>query len=172
VVSNPNDNIYLDQLHAKQQDAVVELLNQPTVRKAAEAVGVNEKTVHRWLRDPTFSAAYREARRLAFRQAMSLTQRYAPIAIQTLAKVMTDEKAPAGSRVSAAEAILRFSRDSIELDDLEERVAALEAAKGVLGLPPTPPAAPPPLPPGPEPSAPEPLAGADAGEPEQRREAA
>ncbi len=152
MVSNRDDNIYLDQLHAKQQDAVVELLNQPTVRKAAEAVGVNEKTVHRWLKDPTFSAAYREARRIAFRQAMSLTQRYAPIAIQTLAKVMTDEKAPAGSRVSAAEAILRFSRDSIELDDLEERISALEAqARGVVGgnapppqLPPASPDAPPP----------------------------
>jgi hypothetical protein len=37
-----------------------------------------------------------------------------------------DSKSPASSEVSAAEASLKFSMDSIELDDLEGRLEALE----------------------------------------------
>jgi len=159
----------LDALEAKQQEGIIELLNQPTIRKAAEVIGVDEKTVHRWLKQPAFAAAYREARRQAFKQAMGMTQRFAPLAIQTLAQVMTSDKSTAASKVSAAEAILKFSRDSIELDDLEGRLEALEnQARATAGLPPapTPPA---PMPPAPEPT---PITPADsAREGEQRRAA-
>jgi transposase-like protein len=143
----------LDALEPKQQEAIIELLNQPTIRKVAEVIGVDEKTMYRWMKQPAFTAAYREARRQAFKQAMGMTQRFAPLAIQTLAKVMTDEKSPASSKVSAAEAILKFSRDSIELDDLEGRLEALEQqARATAGLPPAP--TPTPLPPAPEPLSP------------------
>ena len=82
--------------------------------------------MYRWLREPAFKKAYRNARREAFAHAISLTQRYAPAAIHTLAKVMGDETASHASRVSAASAILKFSRESIELDDLAERIETLE----------------------------------------------
>jgi hypothetical protein len=42
---------------------------------------------------------------------------------------MTDTTAPHASRVSAAASILKFGRESIELDDLAERLGALEAAR-------------------------------------------
>ncbi|MFN0131451.1 MAG: hypothetical protein ACKVW3_02800, partial [Phycisphaerales bacterium] len=56
------------------------------------------------------------------------TQRYAPLAVQTLASVAADKSAPHSSRVSASTAILKFSRDSIEIDDLAARVETLEQA--------------------------------------------
>lgn len=115
-----------DGLSPKQESAILALLAQPTVLRAAEAAGVAESTMHRWLCEPAFASAYRAARRRAFAQAVAVTGRYAPLAVQVLAKIMADERAPHSARVQAAQAILKFTRESLELDDLAERVEALE----------------------------------------------
>jgi hypothetical protein len=47
-----------------------------------------------------------------------------------MAKVMTDPNAPHTAKVSAATAMLRFGRESIEMDDLCARVEALVAEQG------------------------------------------
>ncbi len=112
----------------KQEGAIVALLNEQTVARAAKAARVGERTLYRWLREPAFSRAYRQARRDAFGQAIALTQRYAPLAVNTLAQVMMDAHAPSSSKVAAATTILRFGREGIELDDLGARVEALEQA--------------------------------------------
>ncbi len=114
-------------LSPQQEEAIVALLNHPTVRDAAKAIGAGERTLYNWLDQPAFASAYRKARRQAFAQAISITQRYAPMAVQTLAKISTDQAAPHAARVSASTALLKFSRESIELDDVVERVEALEA---------------------------------------------
>ena len=77
----------------EQEKAILALIEQPTVPKAAEVAGVAISTIYRWLKEPIFAEAYREARRESFRHAISLTQRYAPAAIQTLMKVMQDPAA-------------------------------------------------------------------------------
>jgi len=119
--------ISLDNLTPKQEEGVVALLNHPTVREAAKSLGIDEKTLYRWLDQPEFGRAYRNARRRGFAQAIAITQRYAPLAVQTLAKTCGDQAAPYAARVSASTALLKFSRESIELDELAERVEALEA---------------------------------------------
>ena len=64
-------------------------------------MGFSEGTSARLWRDksgtPTISRAYYKARRDAFSQAIGLTQRYAPLAVNTLAQVMADQAAPASS---------------------------------------------------------------------------
>ncbi|HZL49543.1 MAG TPA: hypothetical protein VFC37_01200 [Terracidiphilus sp.] len=75
-----------------------------------------------------FKRAYHAARREAFGHAIGLTQRYAPVAVNTLVKVMSDPQTPAGVKVAAAAVLLRFGRDGIELDDLAQRLEVLEAA--------------------------------------------
>ncbi len=121
------------QLSPKQEDAILALLHEPTLGKAAESVGVDEKTLWRWLKDAGFNKAYREARRETFRQAISLTQRYAPFAVQALLKIVSDQKTPPSARVAAAGLLLKFSRESIELDDLAARVEALEQTTAPVG---------------------------------------
>ena len=116
----------VDGLTPKQETAIVALLNEPTIARAARSIDLAERTLYRWMDDPAFRAAYRKARREAFAQAIALTQRYAPAAVHALAKIMSDETATHASRVSAATSLLRFSRESIELDDLAERLEALE----------------------------------------------
>ncbi len=122
-----------DGITPKQEAAIIALLNEPTVARAALTADVDERTLHRWLADPDFARAYRNARRLAFAQAVAVTQRYAPLAIHTLGKIMADTKVTAAARVSAATALLKFSRESIELDDLASRVDELEQSLGKDG---------------------------------------
>lgn len=111
------------------------LLTESTLQKAAESVGIRPHTLNRWLAMPHFVEAYRKARREAFNQAIALTQRYSALAINTLAKVMLDANAPTSSKVSAAVAVLRFAREGIELEDLADRVAALEASSAAGAAP-------------------------------------
>jgi len=111
-----------------QQRAVLALLSEPSVAAAAEKAGVGLRTLHRWLREPEFNEEYRLARREAFGQAIGLTQRASAAAVATLLKVMHDSSATWSSRVAAAAHVLKFARESIELDDLAARVEALERA--------------------------------------------
>lgn len=117
-------------LTPRQELAIVALLNTPTVTKAAEMSNIPDATLRKWLRKDAFRRAYREARREAFNHAISLTQKYAPIAVQALAKIIADESVTPSSRVQAATALLKFARESVELDEIVERVERLERAAG------------------------------------------
>jgi hypothetical protein len=119
--NRPND------LSPEQEQAILALLDQPTVTKAAQACGTGLRTLYRWLDEPGFGAAYRKARREAFAHAIALSQKYAPAALQVLIKIAHDEAKPCAARVSAATAVLKFSRESLELDDLAARLEAVEA---------------------------------------------
>jgi hypothetical protein len=120
-------------LDRRQEMAIIALLNEPTIRKASELARVCEATMRRWLKQDAFKRAYREARREAFAHAIAMTQKYAPLAVQSLAKILADEKVTASSRVQAATALLKFARESVEIDELVERVERLENAADVGG---------------------------------------
>ena len=123
---------HLDKLTPKQERAVAALLTEHSVERAAASAKVGTRTIYRWLGEPDFAAAYRRARRKAFGQAIALTQRYAPLAVNTLAKVMMDDSAPHNAKVRAAATMLKFGRDGIELDDLAARVEELETVAGPM----------------------------------------
>jgi hypothetical protein len=44
-----------------------------------------------------------------------------------IAKIDLSDKAPPSAKVSAAATLMKFGRESIELDDLSERIEKLEA---------------------------------------------
>jgi transposase-like protein len=114
-------------LTAKQQAAIVALLGQPTLKEAAQAAGINETTLWRWLQQPEFQTAYREARREAVRHAIVRLQQHASKAVDTLHDVMVDGGAAPQVRVSAARSILEYSMKAVEIEDLAARLEALEA---------------------------------------------
>jgi hypothetical protein len=119
-----------DKLSRKQEQGISALILQPTLADAAIAIGVDERTLRRWLREHTsFQAAYREARREVVQQAIVQVQRATSEAVETLRTVMQDVAAPASARVSAAKTVLETAVRAVELEDLEVRIAALEAAQ-------------------------------------------
>ena len=115
-----------DGLTPRQGRAVEALLREPTAARAAAAVGVNQRTLRRWSVTPAFRNALLRARREAFGQAVGLTQRYAPVAVATLVRVMNDPAAAPSAKVTAAAVLLKFGREGVELDDLAARLDDLE----------------------------------------------
>ena len=120
-----------ENLNQKQAEALIALLHEPTLARVAAQVGVNERTIRRWLEDPTFKKAYLLARRESFGHAVGLLQRYAPVAVNTLVKIMTGDQTPPGVKVTAAATLLKFGREGIELDDMAQRLELLERAADV-----------------------------------------
>jgi hypothetical protein len=114
-------------LSARQEAAIVALLDEPTLQRAATKSKIGVRTIKRWLdEDPKFIAAYRKARRIAFTQAISMCQRYAPNAVNILARVMADPQTPPNVKVTATSQVLKFGREGMELDDLAARVEVIE----------------------------------------------
>jgi hypothetical protein len=112
----------------KREDAIIALLSNRNVEEAARTTGVGARTLYRWLNDPEFQLAYREARRAAFGQATARLQQLSGAAVSTLGKIMIDSNAPAASRVRAADCILERAAKAIELEEIEARLEALEQA--------------------------------------------
>ena len=110
----------------RREQAVVALLQHPTIEKAAAAVGVSHVTLWRWMQTEEFQQAYRKARRQAFSQSLARLQHAASAATATLLKIMVDREAPAASRVRAAAHVLENALRGMELEDLEVRVRRLE----------------------------------------------
>ena len=117
-------------LGRKQEQTIAALLTQRNLDEAAKAAGISMRTLMRWLKLPEFQAAYREARRTAYSQAVARLQQGATAAATTLLKVMVDQGTPASVKVRAAECVMNHSSKAIELEDVEFRVAELERAAG------------------------------------------
>jgi len=113
-------------------EAVAALLSQRNLEESAHAVGISTRTLLRWMKEPEFQAAYREARRAAYSQAVARLQQGTTAAATTLLKVMLDQGTPASVRIRAAECVMNHSSKAIEIEDVEARVSALErAAEGL-----------------------------------------
>src|SRR5262245_39382488 len=116
-------------LTAKREKVIFALLVEPTIQAAAQTAGVGKRTVYTWLKDPTFIAAYRQARAEAVSQAVARLQQASGEAVDTLKAVMADTKAPAPAKVTAAKTILEMALKGTELAELQRRLQELEHAQ-------------------------------------------
>ena len=112
----------------KQEEAIVALLTQPSIEAAARSVGIDVRTLLRWLANPEFQAEYRKARREVHSQATARLQQATGASTTTMLKLMVDPNVPASVRLRAAETVYDRSIKAIDLEDVEVRVAALEQA--------------------------------------------
>jgi len=112
----------------KKEEAIAALLTQRNVEEAARAVGIDAKTLLRWMKEPQFDAEYRAARRAAFGQSVARLQQMSVAAASTLGKVMVDPSTPASTKVRAADSVLAHAAKAIELEDIEARLSELERA--------------------------------------------
>lgn len=120
-----------DELSSKQRRAVEALLTTGEVSGAADAARVSRDTVYRWLKQPLFVAAVREAEARALDDLSRVLVRLGRTAAGTLAKAMTDPETAAATRVRAADATLSRLLQLRELATLEARVRALEVQAGL-----------------------------------------
>jgi hypothetical protein len=90
----------------KMFPAIAALMSKSSMEEAARSVGIDAKTLSRWIKDPTFETAYREARETAFSQSLARLQESAGLAVTTLLEIMRDKKTAAALRVRAADLVL------------------------------------------------------------------
>ena len=111
----------------KHEAAIVALLAHPTLDEAAAAVGIATRTLKRWLEDPAFKRAYLAARRHVYSHAVAHAQQALTQGIHVLVTIMQDQQAPASARVAAVGKLEDMARRGMEIEDLAERLAALES---------------------------------------------
>jgi hypothetical protein len=116
----------------KQAQCIAELIDKPTQRAAAEACKISVKTIRRWMDEPAFLAAFRDAKNEIFANTTNRLRQAGPIAVRTLYQIATNEDTPPGapSRVAAARALLEFGITHVEIEDVLARLEKLEKDRG------------------------------------------
>jgi len=112
----------------KKELAIAALLTHRSVEDAARAVDLNHNTLLNWLKIPAFLKEYRAARREVVHQSVARLQQATGAAGTVMLKLMTDPNVPAAVRLRAAECVFDRAIKGIEIEAIEERVAALEVA--------------------------------------------
>ena len=116
-----------------REQLLLALLNQPSLEKAAAAVGVSAVTAWRISKTPEFQREHREARRQAMEQSQRRLQQGCGAAAVTLIKVMMDANSPPASRLRAADRIISHAKSLTELEEMEVRLQRLEEIAAGLG---------------------------------------
>ena len=107
--------------------AVTGLIAQKNQEALRAPRGIAVDTLIIWQTDdPEFQQAYREARRAEHGQSIARLQHATSAAVTTLLKVLVDPNTPASVKVRAADSVLDHSAKSIELEDIDARLAELE----------------------------------------------
>jgi hypothetical protein len=119
----------------KMQQAITALLSHRSIEEAAREVGISPNTLVRWMKEPEFQAACLEVRRTVFSHAVGRLQDAAGAAATTVLKIMLDANAPAATRLRAAEVVLEQAAKAGEMEDVQDRVARLERAAGLVRKP-------------------------------------
>jgi hypothetical protein len=88
----------------KKEQAMASLLSATTLTEAGKQVGVSEKTLRRWLKDPGFSRELDEAREHLFRHTLYELAQAACNAVKQLTQVM--ENPYDKKRVKASDVVL------------------------------------------------------------------
>jgi phage terminase small subunit len=114
------------ELSIKQEQFIAALIAGNPIVVSAKAVGINERTAHRWFKQPHFRAAYQEAKQAVFDEALEGLRDGTKEAIDTL---KSNLKALEPSvQVRAAHIILTQSIQVHKIEVLEQRIAELEEA--------------------------------------------
>lgn len=109
-----------------KEKAVLALLTEPSIGKAAEKVGIAEVTLWRWMQREDFNERYRQAKREAFTQTIGRLQQASTMAVDTLCDVMGNKKASPLARVNAAKTVLEMAHNGIETEEVLERLEKVE----------------------------------------------
>ena len=112
---------------SKQRAAIRALVSSKQKQEAAAAAGVRPETVSRWLGQPAFRAELTRAQDAALSGVALEMTAGASDMLGVLREVALDREMPGGVRIRAAGLWLSGMWRAVELRDLSERLAALEA---------------------------------------------
>ena len=114
-------------LSAKKKKGIEALLTCSTQKAAALKVGVSLRTLSRWLSDREFKAELSRRQDAVVSAVTAALVGRSGEAVKTLDDLLKDSDASPAVKCRAALGILSQTRQAVELSDLAERVAQLEA---------------------------------------------
>lgn len=112
-------------LSAKQERALQAVISHATLKGAAEAAGVSETTLWRYMKCPAFERRLRQTQGRALAHAAVRVQHAAGEAVSVLYEIMTGADAPPVARLSAARFVFENSFRLGEIDELKKQLEEL-----------------------------------------------
>jgi Helix-turn-helix of insertion element transposase len=120
-----DDNDEPKELTSKQKRALPYLLEARSIEEGCKRAGVSKATVYEWLKDDVFRNELKRQRNLIIDSAVDTLKANIAKATETLVKHLDSERENISIR--AAERIIEFTQKSLEHEELERRIEALEA---------------------------------------------
>lgn len=110
----------------KEAQALAALVSNGTVRKAAAASGIPERTLWRLLERQDFSEKLEQEKERLITTASDNLKAKLNAATTALADVMENEATPPQARIAAAKTILEYALRYVETTDILHRLDQLE----------------------------------------------
>ena len=88
------------------ENIVSALLSNGTIKKAAAALGVSDRTIYERMRDSNFLELYKSAKADIVRQAVKTLNENTAAAVRVIADIMNDTEVNPATRLQAANTIL------------------------------------------------------------------
>lgn len=112
-------------LSLRKRKAVLALVEHGSVAQAAVSVGVSRQALHRWLKEPEFTQALKEASGARFVEASRRLDALLMQAIDELEKLLRSESEQ--QRRLTADGVISHALRIRELTEIESRITALES---------------------------------------------
>lgn len=118
----------MSDLTRKQQHAIECLLSPSTktMESVAMAVGVDPRTLRRWMRDHTFKVEFDRAKREVYEQSLAGLASLSGLAVSELRRILSDAGATNREKLYACRVILLTAQNA-NVGDVERLVDRLEA---------------------------------------------
>ncbi|MDZ4344240.1 MAG: hypothetical protein U1E51_17610 [Candidatus Binatia bacterium] len=115
----------IEALTTKQIRIIPYLLEAPSVEQGCKRAKVSKAAVYGWMRDETFRHELKRQRDAVIERALDSLKANISKATETLVKLLGSDKEAIQAR--AAEDIIEFTQKALEYEELEKRIATLEA---------------------------------------------
>ncbi|MCA1011388.1 hypothetical protein [Halobacillus halophilus] len=115
-----------EKLNKKQELAVMAIITEPTMQKAADKAGITTSTLYRWQQLDSFQEQLHQMKKETVSQATARLRQSMTIAVDTLTEMASNPKTPAVARGSAARTLLEYGMKAHQMEDLQERIERLE----------------------------------------------
>jgi transposase-like protein len=106
--------------------AIQSLLGNPTVRAAAIECGLNERTLYRWLKQPSFLSAYNAAKAELMAATSNRLLTASMGAVETLVSISSNSAATESARVASASKVIELAIRTSTLESIQSRLSELE----------------------------------------------
>lgn len=127
-----SSNVSSPKFSPKKERVLIELLEGARFSEAAASVGVNERTIQRWLKEPEFQKRLSRARDDSYKEAMDSLRDASSRAAKRLSELV--ESPSEKIALKACELIIGLNRKITEEQWLERRIEELEKAIEIKNL--------------------------------------